>query len=138
MRARRARLETATPGTGAPVVPPAGVAAVRAAAPAQAAATAQVPTAGAAPSAPSPSTPLAAAPGPATAVSGDGLTLQVGVFSVRDNAERALAALHGAGIPAARMQDVVRAGQTLWRVRVGPVAGASIADLASRVTGLGL
>jgi len=70
--------------------------------------------------------------------SGDELTLQVGVFSVRDNAERALAALHQAGIGAAHLQDVTVSQRRLWRLRVGPVAAAALAELSSRVSGLGL
>ncbi|HRN62162.1 MAG TPA: septal ring lytic transglycosylase RlpA family protein [Luteimonas sp.] len=68
----------------------------------------------------------------------DGVTLQVGVFSVRDNAERALAALRAAGIHGAWLQDVASADRPLWRLRVGPVASTAIAELSSRVSGLGL
>jgi rare lipoprotein A len=55
---------------------------------------------------------------PALPASG-GVTLQVGVFSVRDNAERALAALRAAGIQGAWLQDVAGADRRLWRLRVG-------------------
>ena len=60
------------------------------------------------------------------------------MFSVRDNAERVLATLRGAGIAQAWMQDVASAGRTLWRVRVGPVGEAALAELSARVSGLGL
>ena len=104
-------------------------AAASAASPAPAAPPASVP-------APVASTAAAAASASATA-SGSGATLQVGVFSVRDNAERTLAALRAAGI-AAQLQDVTVADRRLWRVRVGPVAAAALAELSSRVAGLGL
>jgi len=66
-----------------------------------------------------------------------GVTLQVGVFSVRDNADRALAKLRGAGVPGARLLDFASAGRTLYRVRVGPVEAASVKELVPRLTGLG-
>lgn len=124
MRARQARLAAAS-------VPAAGAAAI----PAQASASTRSPGP---PPAPAPTTPVpavSAAPVPAGA---DAVTLQVGVFSRRDNAERALATLHGAGIAPAAIQDVASAGRTLWRVRVGPVANDGAAALAARVSGLGL
>jgi rare lipoprotein A len=92
--------------------------------------------------APATSTVAAAAatpapPSPAGGADGN-LTLQVAVFSVRDNAERALATLLGAGISAAHLQDVTVSQRRLWRLRVGPVASAALAELSSRVSGLGL
>src|SRR5690606_20592040 len=83
--------------------------------------------------------PVAAHAPPSPAGGADGnLTLQVAVFSVRDNAERALATLLGAGISAAHLQDVTVSQRRLWRLRVGPVASAALAELSSRVSGLGL
>ena len=76
---------------------------------------------------------IASTPQVATA----GVTLQVGVFSLRDNADRALSRLRGAGIPGARVLDLVSAGRTLYRVRVGPVEAASVKELVPRLTGLG-
>jgi len=119
MRERQARYDAArTAAAGPAVVPPASApaATVAAAAPAAAA---------------------TAAPASAPVAAGSGTTLQVGVFSVRDNAERTLAALRAAGI-AAHLQDVTVADRRLWRVRVGPVAAAALAGLSSRVAGLGL
>ena len=82
--------------------------------------------------------PAAAASRPAVAAATlPGVTLQVGVFSVRDNADRALSKLLGAGIPGARMLDLASAGRTLYRVRVGPVEAASVKELVPRLTGLG-
>lgn len=122
MRARQARLDAAAAS------PPA---------PAQAVATASAPapaSGAAAHEAPAPAVSAAAA----TASSAGDVTVQVGVFSVRDNAERAVAALRGAGFGQAWMQDVASAGRTLWRVRVGPVGHATLPDLAARVSQLGL
>jgi rare lipoprotein A len=65
------------------------------------------------------------------------VTLQVASFAARDNAERALAMLQGAGIGNARLLDAVAAGQKVWRLRIGPVEGATVAELSSRVRGLG-
>ena len=130
MRARKARLDAADAASADVPDAPVSVVSVVPAATVAAPAAATVDDAVAVVDA----TPAAHAPvGPADAV-----TLQVGVFSVRDNAERALAALRGAGIAQAWMQDVASAGRTLWRVRVGPVGQAATAELAARVSGLGL
>jgi rare lipoprotein A len=67
-----------------------------------------------------------------------GVQLQVGSFSARDNADRVLAHLHGAGIAQARIESGQSAGRPVWRVRIGPVAEAAVAALAARVAGLGL
>lgn len=63
--------------------------------------------------------------------------LQVAAFGSRDNAERALAMLRGAGIADARLHDGAAAGRPLWRLRVGPVAPALVQELSARVAGLG-
>ena len=127
MRARQARLDAAAAGSVASAAP----------APAAAAASAAA-TVDAAAAPPAQAAPAAATPPPVQLAPADAVTLQVGVFSVRDNAERTLAALRGAGIAPAWMQDVASAGRTLWRVRVGPVGQAASAELADRVSGLGL
>ena len=101
-----------------------------AAAPASVAAGTPPATASAAPAARTPPAPVAQA----TSL---GVTLQVGVFSVRGNADRALSTLRGAGIPGARVLDFASAGRTLYRVRVGPVEAASVKELVPRLTGLG-
>ncbi|GHA82892.1 septal ring lytic transglycosylase RlpA family protein [Cognatilysobacter bugurensis] len=80
----------------------------------------------------------AAASGAApVAAAGGGLTLQVASFGARSNADRALQMLQGAGIGGARLQDGVVNGQNVWRLRIGPVAAAGEAELASRLAGLG-
>lgn len=66
-----------------------------------------------------------------------GILLQVAAFGSRDNAERALAMLRGAGIVDARLHDGTAAGKPVWRLRVGPVAPAGLTELRDRVTGLG-
>lgn len=71
---------------------------------------------------------------PAPAVPGP--TLQVASFSNLDNARRALERLLAAGIPNARLDDVVAGGRTLWRLRV-PAGAADVAELAGRIAGLG-
>ena len=86
------------------------------------------------------STPQAVVPPPATTAlraGGTAVSLQVASFAARDNAERALAMLQGAGIGNARLLDAVAAGQKVWRLRIGPVDDAAAADLSSRVRGLG-
>jgi rare lipoprotein A len=96
-----------------------------------AAATAQAP--------PPPNTRQASEPAPATTSSkpADGVTLQVASFAARGNAERALAMLEGAGIRDARLLDATAAGQKVWRLRVGPIAAATVAELSAKVQGLG-
>lgn len=95
----------------------------------------------AAPTAPPVSTPapvVAAAPVQASpATTAGGVTLQVAAFGARANAERALATLQGAGIAAAQLHDGTAAGKPVWRLRVGPVAAAQVAEMSSRVAGLG-
>ena len=89
------------------------------------------PTAAAAP----PPPPIAAAIAPRAGAAT--VTLQIAAFAARDNAERALAMLQGAGIGNARLLDAVAAGQKVWRLRIGPVEDATVAELSSRVRGLG-
>ncbi|AXK72944.1 septal ring lytic transglycosylase RlpA family protein [Lysobacter sp. TY2-98] len=85
--------------------------------------------------------PVATAPAPikpAPALdTADAITLQVASFSTRDNADRALAALRGAGIADARLFDAVAKGQPIWRLRVGPLPASAEAELAARLRGLG-
>ncbi|MEO6076470.1 MAG: septal ring lytic transglycosylase RlpA family protein [Dokdonella sp.] len=66
------------------------------------------------------------------------LYLQVGSFGARDNAERVAAALKSAGIEPVRIDTVNVSGNSIHRVRVGPLAGAAGADaLARRLQQLG-
>ncbi|WP_372017903.1 septal ring lytic transglycosylase RlpA family protein [Pseudoxanthomonas sp. 10H] len=99
----------------------------------------------AAASVPAPAVAQGAATGPqagtfaplAPAVAGpSGPELQVASFSSLDNARRALERLLAAGIPGARLDDVVAGGRTFWRLRVAPGAGDT-AELAGRIAGLG-
>lgn len=90
-------------------------------------------------------TPLAHAAGSATrsdaaamtAAPGNDVILQVASFSTRDNADRALATLRGAGIDAAELHDATANGTQVWRLRVGPLAADAVPALASRIAGLG-
>jgi len=82
-------------------------------------------------------TPAAAAT-PASATAGDdGVVLQVASFAARDNADRALAMLHQAGIDRASLHGGSANGQQVWRLRVGPLAAQAVSALSSRITGLG-
>jgi rare lipoprotein A len=45
--------------------------------------------------------------------------------------------LEGAGIRDARLLDATAAGQKVWRLRVGPIAAATVAELSAKVQGLG-
>ncbi|QNP39694.1 septal ring lytic transglycosylase RlpA family protein [Lysobacter solisilvae (ex Woo and Kim 2020)] len=94
-----------------------------------------------------PGTPEASKPGGAAAVKSEPLPaaasrdgrvfLQVASFAARPNADRALALLQGAGIDAASLADADANGQKVWRLRVGPLAAATVPDLAARIVGLG-
>lgn len=89
--------------------------------------------------APAPVTAAASPVLPVTppAATAGGVTLQVAAFGARANAERALAMLRGAGISAAQLHDGTAAGKPVWRLRVGPVAATQVAEMSSRVAGLG-
>lgn len=84
---------------------------------------------------------VASGPSPAPVVAdappAAGIVLQVASFSSRENAERALATLGGAGIANSRVVDGDSNGQRVWRVRVGPLDPAAAAELAPRLQGLG-
>ena len=93
--------------------------------------------------APSPETVAAAREADTTpkpevpASEGHRVTLQIAAFGARANADRALCMLRSAGIDDARLQDGTSAGKPIWRLRVGPVDTAGIAELSARVAGLG-
>jgi rare lipoprotein A len=136
MRSRRARVATGRPGTPDPRSPAAAVVPAAATAPAVAlaqgtavASLATTPGPGALPASP----PATAAAAPASA----SLTLQVASFAARDNAERALAMLNGAGISGARLRDADANGRRVWRLRVGPVDPSTAPELVARIQGLG-
>jgi rare lipoprotein A len=79
--------------------------------------------------------PQPAAPTPAA--NGDGVVLQVASFTARANADRALTTLRQAGIDTAQISDASANGQTIWRLRVGPLQAAQAPELAARIAGLG-
>lgn len=74
-------------------------------------------------------------PSPAS-VAHRAVTLQVAAFGAPENAHRALALLHGAGIGGARVEQGQSAGRPVWRLRL-TTADAGIDALASRLAGLG-
>ncbi|MDQ3056887.1 MAG: septal ring lytic transglycosylase RlpA family protein [Pseudomonadota bacterium] len=119
MQARRVRVATGKPGQ-----PDTGVRASAALPTPAPAITAALPSAVTQPSIPS------------ATVSG-GVILQVASFASQQNAGRALAMLQGAGIGGARLQEAQVNGQTVWRLRVGPLDGVAATELSSRISGLG-
>jgi rare lipoprotein A len=135
MKSRRARVATGKPGKPDPY----GSAAAAAAVAVAAGTGATVPAvAVAAPPSP-PAAEMRAAPPamPAAANSAQGVVLQVAAFGARANAERALGMLQGVGIGDARLLDGMSAGKPVWRLRVGPMDAAGVAELSARVAGLG-
>ncbi|MCD9032063.1 SPOR domain-containing protein, partial [Luteimonas sp. Y-2-2-4F] len=117
MKARQIRVATGRPGTPEPRAgeAPAAAAATPTVEPARAAAVAQA------------SVPAAA----------DAVVLQIAAFGARDNAERALSMLRGAGLAQARVVDGTAGGKPVYRLRVGPVATHQVAELSARCAGLG-
>lgn len=81
----------------------------------------------------------APAPVPALPVEAGGgdVVFQVASFTARANADRALTRLREAGIDAARITDASANGQTIWRLRVGPLQATQAPELAARIAGLG-
>jgi cell division septation protein DedD len=93
-------------------------------------------TIGAAPAA---SAPVSAAPIAATLPAGgiDRAYVQIGIFSVEANAQRAADQMKAAGMTATVKTDASN-GKTFWRVIVGPAASVAERDaLAARVKGIG-
>jgi rare lipoprotein A len=68
---------------------------------------------------------------------GSEVVLQIASFAARDNADRALSILRGAGIDEARVLDGSANGQKVWRLRVGPLQADAAPALAARIAGLG-
>lgn len=90
------------------------------------------------PAAPSPTPALASRPSSALAEGGLGsILLQVGSFSSRDNANRAMAQLTSAGIAGASISDIATGGRRWWRLRVNAPDHASASALAGRIAVLG-
>ena len=78
-----------------------------------------------------------ASPAAVSAQGGDAVLLQLASFSGRDNAERALVRLRESGIEGARLDEASVNGQTVWRLRLGPVAAADVTELSARCADLG-
>jgi len=84
-----------------------------------------------------PPSSLHTTPASAAAPSSGGLSLQVASFGSRDNAQRVIGQLAGAGISAV-INNIANNGRTLWQVRVNAPDSHSAMDLASRIVDLGL
>ena len=100
-----------------------------------AAAAAPPPTATAAPAesvAGSPAAPVGVAAGNVA-----GYVIQIAAFGTRENAERACDRLREAGIEGVRIDEANVNGQTVWRVRVGPLPEAGVPELSARAADLG-
>ena len=67
--------------------------------------------------------------------SGKGL-IQIGIFSVEANANRAAATLTKAGVPASVAKDSSQ-GKDFWRVTAGPAASNARDATLTKVKGLG-
>lgn len=89
-----------------------------------------------APPAPPKAGPAKAAAKPAAASSGGASLIQIGIFSVEANANRAAATLTKAGIAANVTKDSSQ-GKTFWRVVAGPAAANARDATLSKVKGLG-
>lgn len=77
-------------------------------------------------------------PEPATnAQQGDGVLLQLASFSARDNAERARDTLQAGGVEALRIDEAKVNGQSVWRLRIGPVSASRVQELSARAADLG-
>jgi len=132
MRARRARVATGKPGKPDP-----RMAARLDALPASEKPAVETIVAARAADAQPPAARLVSAATTTGSASATGVVLQVAAFGARENAERALSMLQGSGVTGVHLMDAVSAGKHVWRVRVGPVDGDRVAELSSRVAGLG-
>jgi rare lipoprotein A len=73
----------------------------------------------------------------ANAQLGDGVLLQLASFSARDNAERARDTLQAGGVEALRIDEAMVNGQSVWRLRIGPVPASRAQELSARAADLG-
>lgn len=85
--------------------------------------------------------PQMAGPPPAEPVAnaqlGGGVLLQLASFSARDNAERARDTLQAGGVEALRIDEAKVNGQSVWRLRIGPVSASRVQELSARAADLG-
>ncbi|BDU15282.1 septal ring lytic transglycosylase RlpA family protein [Lysobacter auxotrophicus] len=81
--------------------------------------------------------PVVPTPLPTVEIGGENVVFQVASFSARANADRALTRLRAAGIDGAQISDASSNGQTVWRLRVGPLQATQATELAQRIAGLG-
>lgn len=80
--------------------------------------------------------PAPAAPSPG-AEDSDDVLLQLASFSARDNAERARERLSAGGVAPLRIDEATVNGQSVWRLRIGPVPTARVQELSGRAADLG-
>lgn len=73
----------------------------------------------------------------ATAAAETGVILQVASYASEDAARQALQRLAQAAVAGASVRDAERDGRRLWRLRIGPVPEAQVAELRARLAGLG-
>ena len=120
--------------TGKTVAPPMRPAPGAGAAPA---ATTTATTAAATTAAAAVSTSVAAKPAvPAASAANDKAYLQIGIFSVEDNANRAAKALKAKGLVSSVVKEESQ-GKTFWRVLIGPTDAAARAATLAKVKDLG-
>jgi rare lipoprotein A len=79
----------------------------------------------------------AAAPETASAAAEGTVLLQLAAFSARDNAERARDRAAAAELGALRIDEATVNGQSVWRLRLGPVPADRVEELSARAADLG-
>jgi rare lipoprotein A len=87
-----------------------------------------------------PATPPMAKPLPAEPIARaqeGNVLLQLASFSARDNAERARDTLQASGLEALRIDEATVNGQSVWRLRIGPVPSSQVQELSARAADLG-
>ena len=85
-----------------------------------------------------PSAPTGRRSTPARSIAGDELTLQLGSFGERGNAQRLAQRLRDGGIEDVAVDQVELNGRELWRVRVGPLPARRLDELRGRLRALEL
>jgi rare lipoprotein A len=81
--------------------------------------------------------PAPAPTAPSPGAEGSEVLLQLASFSARDNAERARDRLSAGGVEPLRIDEATVNGQSVWRLRIGPVPTARVQELSGRAADLG-
>ncbi|WP_240095507.1 septal ring lytic transglycosylase RlpA family protein [Thermomonas flagellata] len=90
------------------------------------------------PADPAPTPVAATAPAAQAAAAAEaGVVLQVASYASEDAARQAQQRLAQAAIAGASVRDAELGGRRLWRLRIGPVPEAQVAELRARLAGLG-